>query len=78
MRGQPLTILMPEEYREAHLGGFRRYLETRETRIIGRTVEVRGRRNGGETFPLEMSLSARLLGDLHHVLMRRALIFACL
>ena len=36
----------------------RRYLETRETRIIGRTVELRGRRNGGETFPLEMSLSA--------------------
>ena len=58
MRGKPLTILMPEEYREAHLRGFRRYLETRETRIIGRTVEVRGRRNGGETFPLEMSLSA--------------------
>ena len=58
VRGQPLTILMPEEYREAHRGGFRRYLETRETRIIGRTVEVRGRRNGGETFPLEMSLSA--------------------
>src|SRR5262249_51890082 len=56
--GQPLTILMPQEYQEAHLGGFRRYLETREPRIIGRTVEVRGRRNGGETFPLEISLSA--------------------
>ena len=26
VRGQPLTILMPEEYREAHRGGFRRYL----------------------------------------------------
>ena len=58
VRGQPLTILMPEEFREAHRGGFQRYLETRETRIIGRTVEVRGRRKSGETFPLEMSLSA--------------------
>jgi PAS domain S-box-containing protein len=57
VRGQPLTILMPEDYRVAHLAGFRRYLDTRETRVIGRTVEVRGRRNGGETFPLEMSLS---------------------
>ena len=58
VRGQPLTILMPAEFHEAHRGGFQRYLDTRETRIIGRTVEVRGRRKSGETFPLEMSLSA--------------------
>jgi PAS domain S-box-containing protein len=58
VRGQPLTILMPEEQREAHLNGFQRYLETREARIIGRTVELRGRRQTGETFPMEMSLSA--------------------
>jgi PAS domain S-box-containing protein len=57
VRGQPLTFLMPEEYQEAHRSGFRHYLETRETRIIGRTVEVRGRRSTGEVFPLEMSLS---------------------
>ena len=57
VRGQPLTILMPEEYHEGHRGGFQRYLETREARIIGRTVELRGRRKTGDTFPLEMSLS---------------------
>jgi PAS domain S-box-containing protein len=56
--GQPLTVLMPGEYKEAHRRGFQRYLERRETRIIGRTVEVQGRRNTGEVFPLEMSLSA--------------------
>ena len=49
--GQPLTILMPEEYREAHRGGFRRYLETRETRIIGRTVEVRRPAEGRRDLP---------------------------
>ena len=49
---------MPEEYREAHRDAFRRYLETRQTRLVGRTVELRGRRNGGEAFPLEISLSA--------------------
>ena len=58
VRGQPLTILMPAEFHEAHRGGFQRYLDTREARIIGRTVELRGRRKSGETFPLEMSLSA--------------------
>ena len=57
VRGKPLTILMPEEYHEGHRGGFQRYLETREARIIGRTVELRGRRKTGDTFPLEMSLS---------------------
>ena len=57
VRGKPLTILMPEEYHEGHCGGFQRYLETREARIIGRTVELRGRRKTGDTFPLEMSLS---------------------
>jgi PAS domain S-box-containing protein len=58
VHGQPLTILMPEELQEAHRRGFRHYLETKEARLIGRTVEVRGRRNTGELFPLEMSLSA--------------------
>jgi PAS domain S-box-containing protein len=58
VRGQPLTILMPEEFQEAHRRGFQRYLETREARIIGRTVEVRGRCKTGEIFPLEISLSA--------------------
>ena len=56
--GQPLTILMPPEYHEAHQRGLRRYLETREARVVGRTVELRGRRKDGEVFPLELSLSA--------------------
>jgi PAS domain S-box-containing protein len=58
VRGQSLTILMPAEFQEAHRSAFQRYLDTREARIIGRTVELRGRRKTGDTFPLEMSLSA--------------------
>ncbi len=54
---------MPAEFHEAHCGGFQRYLDTREPRIIGRTVELRGRRKSGEIFPLEMSLSAIDLPD---------------
>jgi PAS domain S-box-containing protein len=61
--GQTLTILIPEEYREAHRCGFARYLETRETRVIGRTIELRGRRKTGDTFPLEMTLSAIEMPD---------------
>ncbi len=57
VRGKPLTILMAEEYHEGHRAGFQRYLETREARIIGPTIELRGRRKTGDTFPLEVSLS---------------------
>lgn len=56
--GQPLTVLMPERYREMHDGSFRRYLETRRPRIVGRTVELRGLRKDGEEFPMELSLNA--------------------
>jgi PAS domain S-box-containing protein len=56
--GQPLETLIPEAYREAHEHGFRRYLATRVTRVIGRLVELRGLRKDGTEFPLELSLSA--------------------
>jgi two-component system, NtrC family, sensor kinase len=56
--GQPLTILMPPKYHKTHRRGLRRYLETRKARVVGRTIELRGRRKDGEVFPLELSLSA--------------------
>src|SRR5262249_19427671 len=60
--GQPLTILIPEGLRERHKQGFQRYLETRQARVIGRLVELQGRRKDGTEFPLELSLSAVDLG----------------
>jgi PAS domain S-box-containing protein len=56
--GQPLSRLMPEEFRDRHDQGLRRYVETRQSRIVGRTIELRGRRRDGSEFPLELSLSA--------------------
>ena len=38
--GQPLTSLMPERLREAHQAGFRRFLSTGQSRVIGRTLEL--------------------------------------
>lgn len=57
-RGEPLTILMPERFREAHLRGLRRFLDTGETRVIGRTLELAGLRKDGTEFPLEVSLAS--------------------
>jgi PAS domain S-box-containing protein len=56
--GQPLTMLMPEQYHAAHRGGLARYLQTREPRLVGRTLELEGRRKNGQVFPLELSLCA--------------------
>jgi PAS domain S-box-containing protein len=56
--GQLLTILMPDRFHQAHLNGLARFLETREARLIGRTVAVVGRRKDGPEFPAELTLSA--------------------
>jgi PAS domain S-box-containing protein len=60
--GRPLDLLMPSEYREGHHAGFRRYLTTRSPKVVGSTVELKGRRQDGSEFPLELSLSAVDLG----------------
>ena len=56
--GQPLTILMPESFRDAHSRGVERYNRTGEPRIVGKTVEFVGRRRDGSQFPMELSLAS--------------------
>lgn len=56
--GRPVSLLMPEEYRVIHEGAIQRYVDTREAHVVGRTVELHGLRKSGETFPMEISLSA--------------------
>jgi PAS domain S-box-containing protein len=58
VRGQPLTRLMPERYRDKHRHGFARFLETGESKVIGRTLELTGLRRDGTEFPVELSLSS--------------------
>lgn len=60
--GQPLEILMPDQYKEAHRAGMDRYLGTQVPHVIGGTVEVHGLRKSGERFPLELSLSTWTAG----------------
>ena len=56
--GQPLTLLMPERFHSAHGAGLKRFLATREARVIGKAIEMAGRRKNGNEFPLSLSLSA--------------------
>ena len=54
--GQPVTLLMPERYRDLCVAGLHRYLQTGEARVVGGTTELVGLRKDGGEFPIEMSL----------------------
>lgn len=54
--GGNVSVLMPSPDREAHNGYLKRYLETSEPHIIGIGRITIGRRRGGGTFPLQLSI----------------------
>ncbi len=60
--GQPLSLLMPDRYKQAHQQGMERLRSTGEHRVIGTTVELEGRRKEGGEFPLELALSSWRMG----------------
>lgn len=43
-----------------------RWMEQRDPRLIGRTIDLKGKKQGGEVFPLEISLSAVNLDGQWH------------
>ncbi len=55
--GNPLDSIMPQRYREEHQRRIRRAVETGETRVIGKVVNVVGLKKDGSEFPLGLSLS---------------------
>lgn len=63
VRGEDVSIIMPQPYRADHAGYISRYEQTGKTRAIGRIRAVSGRRKSGETFPAELSVTEISVGD---------------
>ena len=56
--GQEMAeLVIPPSLRERHREGLRRYLETGESRILGKRLELTGMRADGEEFPVELAVN---------------------
>jgi len=60
---KPLTIIIPERFREAYENGIKRIVSTGKSNIVGKTIEMFGRRKDGSEFPLELSLAIWKMGE---------------
>ena len=56
--GKPLTVLMPERFRDDYQSGMNRMVATGKSRVIGKTVDMVGLRKDGSQFPIELSIAA--------------------
>jgi phosphoserine phosphatase RsbU/P len=56
--GLPVTVLVPERLRAAHLAGFSRFFATGRATLIGRSTRVPAARADGHEMPVDLVLSA--------------------
>ncbi|AOG23155.1 PAS domain-containing sensor histidine kinase [Acidovorax sp. RAC01] len=55
--GQPVELLLPQHYRQAHVRHRSQFFAQPRTRTMGAGLELNGRRKDGSEFPVEISLS---------------------
>ncbi len=55
--GQPVDILLPERFRDVHVGHRSTYTSEPRVRPMGLGLDLAGRRKDGSEFPVEISLS---------------------
>ena len=56
--GQTMSgLLIPERYRERHQNGLARYMQSGESKILSRRVEITALRRDGTEFPVELTIT---------------------
>jgi len=55
--GKSIECIIPDAYLPRHRKGYHDYHEGSQPRMIGKIVEIEGKRKGGELFPIELSLN---------------------
>ncbi len=64
--GHDLSLIIPPPYKDVHREYVRRYVATRQARVIGRHVRLNAQRRNGEEFPMSISFSvAEIQGNLY-------------
>ena len=64
--GQPLHILIPQNYHSAHKGHFKGYMKNSMKRQMGIERELYGAKKCGDTFPVEVGLNPfNIYGKTH-------------
>lgn len=51
------TTIIPDQYREAHEAGMKRYLSTGEIRVLNKTIEISALNRNGEEFYISLTIS---------------------
>ena len=63
---QPLSeFIIPQRYREAHKEGLRRYLQTGEAVVLGKTIEIRAITKKGDELDVALSIAPSFVDDRH-------------
>ena len=55
--GEPLTIIIPKQFRQAHKKGIKRFLSSPSQKLWSGTYDLTALRKNGSEFPVELSLS---------------------
>ncbi|MBI5679893.1 MAG: PAS domain S-box protein [Methanobacterium sp.] len=63
LKRKPLTLLMPERFKDKYLDELKRFKFTGEHKLIGRIATTTGLKRDGTEFPFEMSLSSWRSGE---------------
>ncbi len=55
---KPLTLLMPERFRDQHAAGLNRFVAREQSYTVARMIDTIGKKKDGTEFPVELSLGS--------------------